>query len=99
MRLIDADKLIQKNIEDMYINTDFMTAAVLSAFNKILMNETEIKAPDSKNEAETVRHGKWYKSYNILFSVRCSACDCYSPDKTPYCSYCGAKMDGGERSD
>lgn len=46
-----------------------------------------------------VRHGKWYKSYNILFSVRCSACDCYSPDKTPYCSYCGAKMDGGNEND
>ena len=28
MRLIDADRLIKNNVEDMHINTDFMTAAV-----------------------------------------------------------------------
>lgn len=101
MRLIDADKLIKKNIEDMHINTDFMTAAVLSAFNKILMNEPEIKA-------KPVRHGKWIVNVrrSLTREFKCSVCDesiCFDYDtcfhEYDYCPFCGAKMDGGEESE
>ena len=94
MRPIDADRLIQNNIEDMHINTDFMTAAVLSAFNRMLMHEPTI-------EAEPVRHGEWLDS-GINGTVSCSLCmftDFFANQNRvmlfKYCPGCGAKMDGG----
>lgn len=101
MRLIDADKLIKKNIEDMHINTDFMTAAVLSAFNRTLMNEPEIRVPDDgfcENENE---------NYSEVDEFRCSACGLHLEDWTrieeecryeytlKFCPECGRKVRKG----
>lgn len=98
MRLIDANKLIKKNIEDMHINTDFMTAAVLSAFNRILMNEPEIRVPDDgfcENENE---------NHSEVDEFRCSSCGLHLEDwmrikdesryeyTLKFCPECGRKV-------
>lgn len=43
-----------------------------------------------------VVHGRWnpYKISDV-FTHSCSVCHCDVNGKTPYCPYCGAKMDGG----
>lgn len=47
-------------------------------------------------DAMEVVHARWtpYKISNA-FTHSCSVCHCDVNDKTPYCPYCGAKMDGG----
>jgi hypothetical protein len=45
-------------------------------------------------DVQPVQHGKWIK-YTIsdLYSHTCSICHCDVKEKTPYCPFCGAKMD------
>lgn len=102
MRLIDADKLIKKNNEDMYFNNDFMSCAVLSAFNKMLMNEPEINVID----VESVSCGKWecVNEVENVYIASCCGREVICLGGTPsenewiYCPYCGAKMDGGNEN-
>ena len=48
-----------------------------------------------KVDAVPVVHGEWYP-YKIskIFSYTCNVCHCDVKEKTPFCPYCGAKMDG-----
>lgn len=45
------------------------------------------------NDAVPVRHGRWnvYSAKNSLYT--CSVCNHLPVSKTPYCPFCGAKME------
>lgn len=48
-------------------------------------------------DAEPVRHGRWQGVSPFVDSLECSECRyCITDEefKTPYCPWCGAKMDG-----
>ena len=53
-------------------------------------------------DAEPVRHGKWrdYQMHQLGFPAhiymmrQCSVCEHAVENRTPYCPWCGAKMDG-----
>ena len=49
-------------------------------------------------DAEPMRHGLWNPKIIALGTMvfKCSECQKYSDVHWAYCSYCGAKMDGGE---
>ena len=47
-------------------------------------------------DAETVKHGEWEYIGGYGYKYRCSECVMCAERKTNYCSYCGAKMDGGK---
>lgn len=79
MRLIDADALPK------------YTGYALSADEvaKAVENAPTI-------DAEPVRRGYWKVWYHggTSFSYTCSFCGMHTPnEKTPYCAYCGAKME------
>ena len=87
MRLIDADELTFDRLTD-----------------SICQGQAEdVVAEAPTIEAEPVRRGRWIpvKGYvGILY--KCSACDSrwsHTTIETPYCSQCGAKMDGERRTD
>ena len=45
-----------------------------------------------------VKHGKWIeRQYEMEIYYQCSACGCNDYGDSPYCPYCGAKMDGGKK--
>ena len=48
----------------------------------------------------TISEGVWRKFYSsgvaVDRGVVSSCCDMWNASKTPYCPYCGAKMDGNE---
>lgn len=52
-----------------------------------------------------VKHGEWLKIVKdigkgrTLTHYKCSLCGVYVSDKTNYCYYCGAKMDGERRDE
>lgn len=56
---------------------------------------TEIEYAPAADVAE-VKHGKWIeRQYEMEIYYQCSACGCNDYGDSPYCPYCGAKMDGG----
>lgn len=46
-------------------------------------------------ESEPMRHGRWIDIEDTLF-YECSVCSNKNGYMTPYCPYCGARMDGGD---
>lgn len=52
--------------------------------------------------APQIQHGHWIEWHNTTtdYGVKCSCCDSFALDcdgwfmKTPYCPFCGAKMEG-----
>lgn len=79
MRLIDADKLPK------------YTGYALSASDVAIAVEN---APTV--DAVPVRHGRWQGVSPFVDSLECSECRyCITDEefKTPYCSWCGAKME------
>ncbi len=84
MRPIDADELFKKALDIIMDKSDNKELGIL---NMIAIAKTI--------EVEPVKHGKWLDTRNISYSARCSECGRYATDMTPYCPYCGAKMDGG----
>lgn len=88
MRLIDADELFQKAIG---IIKDKIGDKEFGILNMITIAETI--------DAEPAKHGKWLDTRNISYSARCSECGRYTTDITPYCSNCGAKMDGNDKQE
>lgn len=49
-----------------------------------------------------VVHARWVfgqSLYSESWLYRCTNCDGYTEDNPPYCSNCGAKMDGKEQDD
>ncbi len=83
MKLIDKDALsmeLMNEVLDAYAKTDFSFSQALSIFHGLIN-----KAPT----VEERKHGHWVGcSFNI-----CSLCKNMQEQETPYCSYCGAKMD------
>ena len=55
---------------------------------------------------EPVRHGKWgdyqingYDGLHPIYEVPCRLCNKYARFKYRFCPHCGAKMDGGTKTD
>lgn len=86
MRLIDADVLLQK-IKTLGRDAGFYKP-IYDGFISIIENAPIVNA-------EPVRQGWWIKGEN--WALSCSECGCLgiAHDGKEYCSYCGAKMDGG----
>lgn len=87
MRLIDADALLQTFCAE--------------CNHTIKCEDCDIEyhithAPTI--EAELVKRGKWFydEIADEYLVYRCSACDIPSDLDTPYCPWCGAKMENPE---
>lgn len=47
-------------------------------------------------DAKPERHGRWIESPNSCqINFECSECGALGTVNTPYCAYCGSRMDGG----
>ena len=87
MRLIDADALLKHKSDHETISTH------------LIWNAPTV-------EAKPVRHGRWLKDphsqngfpSHIYMMRKCSECGHATDNVTPFCPWCGAKMDG-ERKD
>lgn len=103
MRLIDADALIGKAIEEkrfvfqLYdaLRDEYVIRTVYGDLFDFIKSAPTI-------EAELVRHGEWEKKKHKIFGNSydyiCSVCGCdYALAEYDYCPNCGAKMDGGEK--
>lgn len=96
MRLIDADKLKADVVSWENCYNGFS-----DTYDKAMIIDTIDEQPAI--DAVPVRRGRWIpvKGYEgILY--KCSACDgrwSHTTIKTPYCSQCGAKMEGERRAD
>jgi len=97
-RYVDADEL-ELEYYDLSIHGTMAVKSVLPVFAELL------KKQPTADVAE-VKHGYWYEVDSDVGweLVRCSICGkepslCDGEEKTDYCPYCGAKMDGkdGER--
>lgn len=89
MRLIDADALHERVQETMEAGLIY-SGMTIAEFIHALVDE----APTI--DAEPVRRGYWKVWYHggTSFSYTCSFCGMHTPnEKTPYCAYCGAKME------
>lgn len=91
MRLIDADKLVDKfGGVDGWNMGQFQTDEIV-----------EIIEEQPTIEAEPVRHGKWIKKFiesaewnwDELY-YECSECTLLSETVSEFCPHCGTKMDG-----
>lgn len=82
----EAVYIIAKKICDAIRNGEYHSAVF--AYN-IMDWIDDVPAAD----VATVRHGWWnvYSVKNCLYT--CSECHSLPRDRTPYCPYCGAKMD------
>lgn len=102
MRLIDADKLIEKleELADSYfdINCSDFTIGVRNLCRQQGV-DAAIEVVKKQELIDTVKHGKWIERESI---ISCSVCmmdwdknsNCY--EIFHYCPNCGAKMDMGE---
>lgn len=56
-------------------------------------------AQEAAADVAPVRHGRWETHYRsgttVPKGVVSGCCDMWNERKTPYCPYCGAKLDGG----
>jgi formylmethanofuran dehydrogenase subunit E len=94
MRLIDADELQQifNEVSTALMREPELLKDIEHMVRAFLMTTEMIKdAPTI--EAEPVKHEVWLP-HKITASVKCSNCRRVSPDETPYCPHCGARMDG-----
>ena len=88
MRLIDADALLKHKTDHDMINTH------------LIYNAPTV-------DAVPVRHGKWiidpHSQYgfplHIYLKRKCSECSHSVDNPTPYCPWCGAKMDGERKEE
>ena len=95
MRLIDADILADRldaiAYHDWNQGTSVSWADAFKVAAEIVRNERVI-------DAEPVKHGHWKKT--ITWWIYCSVCGSEPPSEcnipTPYCPWCGAKMDEDE---
>lgn len=89
--LIDANEAIANTYEEVY----FTESEQAWIRNFIIRQPTM--------DAVEVVHGRWIKRTEVFGEIYCSECRTIekttdSNFKTPYCPWCGAKMDG-ERKD
>ena len=45
-------------------------------------------------DVQEVKHGKWDEQG--IYKFKCSCCGAVEKYESPFCRWCGAKMDGGE---
>lgn len=99
-------KIIALELLEKYAAAEEITISELSgdiaAENKALKNEVRrykkaIKAfPD---DVQNVKHGEWtHDEFDMLCCSECKE-ELAFEETTPYCPYCGAKMDGKEQKD
>ena len=87
MRLIDAH--------------DLWTEIMMIPHNGDMISSEEVEkaiAEAPTVDAVPVVHGRWGNYDPYLDGYRCSRCKLSHRCCTPYCSNCGAKMDGGENN-
>ena len=92
-RLIDANAL--------RVHRGINVGASLGGFRAIVLEKDIRNAPIV--DAVEVVHGRWVGHYDVswihkrkwLTGYDCSVCGKFINTMTPYCPYCGAKMDGG----
>lgn len=96
MRLIDADKLLEKTeclFKDLNSTEDYMGIG----YNHGVGDSMAIIKNAPTIEAEPVKHGRWINDNGLhKCSVRCSNCDeqyIAYPGEFKYCPNCGMKMD------
>ena len=77
-RMVDVDELMHvTDIEGNYLKTGWVPATVFGV---------------PVVEAEPVRHANWIVGRNCVVCSGCGAVISFSPILTPYCPYCGARM-------
>lgn len=89
MRLIDADKIPWSYRRKLGLGIDF---TLDEPDHYYIVVKDEVDAMPTI-EAEPIRHGHWELAVgHVGIIVECSECGNLSME-TPYCPYCGAKMD------
>ena len=95
MRLIDADKLLEKTeclFKDLNSTEDYMGIG----YNHGVGDSIAIIKNAPTIEAEPVKHGKWINdNHRTKCSFRCSNCDeqyISYPGEFKYCPNCGMRM-------
>ena len=89
MRLIDADALI-RSVHDEWdgcLVWDESGASTADAMERIIYDAPTI---------DPVKHGKWVRNNPFTDTLACSECNYEIPTeelRTPYCPWCGARMD------
>jgi len=93
MRLIDANKLLEKSYE------------VGKWMPVLVVNASDIENAETI-DAEPVRHGRWIpvvleRSFDSIKGIKCSECgeECVKgtcSEMPNYCRNCGAKMNSGD---
>ena len=103
MRLIDADVLIpliqEEKIEGKILDIIKALGDGLQAETLNQSCDRHIKIINSLPTIDAVpaKHGEWEYIGGYGYKYRWSECVMCAERKTNYCSYCGAKMDGGYR--
>lgn len=103
MRLIDADRLIERlrNAAAFYGHE---TAGDFDTGRKLGLIEAEEKVAEEPTiEVEPVKHGRWIEKPTIAY---CSCCHVHWTKSFiislrttyKYCPNCGARMDGGDKN-
>ena len=100
-----AEKEYIERDEAYKIINEAMTAGMVNIFSiqqrranfeEVLEVIEEIPAAD----VQEVRHGQWQKHYKSGTTVSdgfvSSCCDMWNERETPYCPYCGTRMDGDD---
>ena len=84
---------------DEYIKREAVKGLININFSGLLAAIDLIPAAD----VVPVRHGRWETHYRsgtaVPKGVVSGCCDMWNERKTPYCPYCGAKMDGKDGDD
>lgn len=97
MRTIDADKFekrLTNYMDDCAAENDRMAAEIFQDVISEMQDEPTISPEDLWPHGRWIKHIEKYENY-----CECSECHKYpdSPlDTTPYCPFCGAKMDEEE---
>lgn len=81
-------KELQKELNDWY---DYHYPTASGETDKLHMDINKIVRNLPSVDAVEQKHGHWIEKGTTFYSY-CSICGKYGDD-TPYCSYCGAKMD------
>lgn len=100
MRLIDADKLLEKTeclFKDLNNTEDYMGIG----YNHGVGDSIAIIKNAPTIEAEPVKHGRWETEVRTVLGAKvpffaCSVCGSNADDEYAYCPHCGAKMNTEE---
>ena len=88
----------QSKIESLFFYENACGEDFNLGYDKAIFDVLGILADLPAADVQEARHGQWQKHYKSGTTVSdgfvSSCCDMWNERETPYCPYCGARMDG-----